>query len=163
MENNNTLCIEDIMEEIRRDIKEKNLTSDMLSFEDVPYKRAEDTGVSADELQSSMIYVNSHYNVQPYKALGGNPLYVFVKKVIRRLTKFYVEPVVFEQNDFNAHTVRILNAMNGSGASDISERLEEALSRIEVLELKQKNLTAQLEMLRKENEALKEKTGKQEL
>jgi len=168
MENNNTLCIEDIMEEIRREIKEKNLSSDMLSFEDVPYKKSEEMGNGAgnlnEEAEISLKYINSHYSVQPYKQLCGNPLSVFVKKVIRKLTKFYVEPIVAEQNEFNGHAVKVINAVNNLGKADkdSAQEISDLINRIEVLELNQKNLSIKLELLEKENKSLKEELGKQE-
>lgn len=107
--------IEEIMQEIRQEIADKHLTPDMLSFEDVPYTRPDamnGCGLDSEEARNAMVYLNSHYNVQAYKPLAGNPLFVFVKKVIRKLTKFYVEPVVDDQNTFNANTVRMLNALS---------------------------------------------------
>lgn len=169
MENNNTLCIEDIMQEIRREIKEKGLTSDMLSFEDVPYKKAEDmsaeTGNLSKDAEISLRYINSRYSIQPYKELGGNLITVFIKKVIRKLTKFYVEPVVFEQNEFNGHAVKVINALNNSvgGENDSAAKLEEMMEKIEILELNQKNLSLRIETLEKENRELKEASGKQEM
>ena len=46
MENENNICIDDIMQQIKNEIKEKNLTSDMLSFDDVPYKTAEEMNLT---------------------------------------------------------------------------------------------------------------------
>ena len=90
----NNINIEEIMADIKREIKEKGLTGDMLSFEDVPYKKTPQAGGSVKE---ALDFLNSNYNVQPYKELKGDPLKVFFKKVIRKLTKFYVEPITEEQ------------------------------------------------------------------
>lgn len=169
MESSNNINIEEIMAEIRQKIKEQKLTADMLSFEDVPYKKAAQSGndpnVTLGEADTALAYLNAHSYIQPYKELQGNPLFVFIKKVIRKLTKFYVEPVVFEQNDFNANTVQVLNALkNAAGSRTDKEEvsLEDVLGKIELLELNQKNLSAQIEALEKENRALREKLGKQE-
>ena len=43
MENGN-INIEEIMAEIKRGIKEQGLTADMLSFEDVPFKKTAQGG-----------------------------------------------------------------------------------------------------------------------
>ena len=48
MEENN-INIEEIMADIKREIKEKGLTGDMLSFEDVPYKKTPQAGGSVKE------------------------------------------------------------------------------------------------------------------
>jgi hypothetical protein len=132
----------------------------MLSFEDVPYEKPVDmtSGTSVEESDEALRYLNTHYYIQPYKELGGNPLKVFFKKVIRKLTKFYVEPVVFEQNEFNANTAKVLNTIRNSvgdaAAPDYS-------GRIEVLELAQKELLNRLDRLERENAALREELGKQ--
>ncbi|MDE5946844.1 MAG: hypothetical protein K2G63_06055 [Oscillospiraceae bacterium] len=155
MDNNNNLCIEDIMREIRQEIKDKNLTDDMLSFEDIPYKKALDVSSSdSDETDSALMYLNSHFNVQPYKELKGNALSVFIKKVIRKLTKFYVEPVVFEQNQFNANAVKVMNSFNKNKNNLDTQEL---LKKIEILELSQKNLIKRIESLDAEIKVLKEK------
>lgn len=140
----------------------------MLSFEDVPYSKPQDNsgsqGIASEDVQTSLRYINSHHTVQPYKPLGGNPVFVFVKKVIRKLTKFYVEPVVFEQNEFNGHTVKVINALKSTAEKDSESaaKQDELLSRIEVLELNQKQLAVQIDALIKENRALKDKLGKQD-
>ena len=154
-----TVNIEQIMQEIRQEIRDKGLTSDMLSFEDVPYNKpgtaVEGYGLDAPEAKEALVYLNGHYNVQPYKPLGGNALFVFVKKVIRKLTKFYVEPVVFDQNDFNANTVRMFNAVNETLTKQSAPDVSDLMHRIEVLELNQKQLSAELDALRRENAALR--------
>ena len=157
MENN--INIEEIMADIRRQIKEKNLTADMLSFEDVPYKKPAQVETGSDEAADNALrYLNTRYYIQPYKELQGNPVKVFFKKVIRKLTKFYVEPVVFEQDDFNANTVTVLNTLrNSSSAADISE-VEDKLA---MLELSQKELAIRLDKLERENEQLRSQLGKQ--
>ncbi|MBE6864565.1 MAG: hypothetical protein E7495_08435 [Ruminococcus flavefaciens] len=157
----NNINVEEIMSQIKREIKKKNLTADMLSFEDVPYEKPTDmsSGSSLEDCDSALTYMNTHYYIQPYKELQGNPLKVFFKKVIRKLTKFYVEPVVFEQNDFNANTTKALNSLRsavntGSESSDMNDRLQ-------VLELAQKELTKRIDSLERENAALREELGKQ--
>ena len=154
----NTINIEEIMAEIKRSIKEKNLTADMLSFEDVPYEKAVDmsSGSSVEECDTALSYLNTHYYIQPYKELAGNPLKVFFKKI---MTKFYVEPVVFEQNEFNANTAKVLNTLRGA-AGEAAEAPDYS-GRIEVLELAQKELLNRLDRLERENAALREELGKQ--
>ncbi len=168
MEAGNNINIEEIMSEIRQKIKDQNLTADMLSFEDVPYKKASQTANNPDvtlgEADAALAYVNAHTYIQPYKELQGNPIAVFIKKIIRKLTKFYVEPVVFEQNDFNANAAAVLNALKNAAGSRKNEdeiSTDDVMSRIEVLELNQKNLSAQIEALEKENRALRQQLGKQ--
>ena len=158
MENNN-INIEEIMAQIKREIKEKNLSSDMLSFEDVPYKKpvqvSRSGNASLDDADEALAYMNAHYYVQPYKPIAGNPIKVFIKKVIRKLTKFYVEPVVFE-NEFNANTVSVLNTLRNTAENQPSSETDALAGKLETLELAQKELLIRIETLEKENSSLKE-------
>ena len=114
---NASINIEEIMSEIKRNIKEQGLTSDMLSFEDVPFNKTAQSGSAPEALD----YLTSHYYIQPYKEIQGNPVKVFVKKVLRKLVTFYVAPIVFEQNDFNANAVTVMKA------EDIVYELDKAI------------------------------------
>ena len=109
---------EEIMAQIRQEIKEKGLSSDMLSFEDIPYSKPVQAGnagdISGEEFSARLIWLKAHYYIQPYKQLAGNAVSVFAKKVIRKMAKFYVEPVVFEQNDFNANVVSVIDSLTES-------------------------------------------------
>ncbi len=139
------------MAEIKRDIKEKGLTDDILSFDDVPYKKPVSVGGS-EQAHEALEFLNANCRVQPYKELKGNPVYVFVKKVIRKLVKFYVEPVVQEQNDLNVNTVTVLNALS---ENDMSER-------VSTLEAAQKELMLRLDRLERENAALRSQLERQD-
>lgn len=155
--------IEEIMAQIKREIKEKGLTPDMLSFEDVPYKKPETvtSGASLGDADKALEYLNSHYTIQPYKELKGNPIKVFFKKVLRKLMKFYVEPVVFEQNDFNINTVNVLNAYRGTiGGGDESSE-DKLREQVETLALAQKELSIRIEKLERENAQLREQLSQQ--
>lgn len=138
------------MAEIKQKIKEQGLTADMLSFEDVPYKKNAQSGSASEALD----YVSTHYYIQPYKELQGNPVKVFIKKVIRKLTKFYVEPVVFEQNDFNANAVTVMKSLSESGSADLG-------GRVETLELANKELIIRLDKLERENAELRRLISKE--
>ena len=147
---NEKINIEEIMAEIKQSIKEQELTADMLSFEDVPYKKKAQSGSASEALD----YVSTHYYIQPYKELQGNPVKVFIKKVIRKLTKFYVEPVVFEQNDFNANAVTVMKSLSESGSADLG-------GRVESLELANKELIIRLDKLERENAELRRLISKE--
>ena len=147
---NEKINIEEIMAEIKQSIKDQGLTADMLSFEDVPYRKNAQSGSASEALD----YVSTHYYIQPYKELQGNPVKVFIKKVIRKLTKFYVEPVVFEQNDFNANAVTVMKSLAESGSADLG-------GRVETLELANKELLIRLDKLERENAELRRLISKE--
>ena len=141
---NGSINIEEIMAEIKQKIKEQGLTADMLSFEDVPYKKNAQSGSASEALD----YISTHYYIQPYKELHGNGIKVFFKKVLRKLMKFYVEPVVFEQNDFNANAVTVIKSLTENKSADMS-------SKVEAMELAHKELMIRLDKLERENAELR--------
>ena len=77
MENQNRMPIDvsEIMESIRKEIKEMGYSSEMLSFADV---HNDDTlemeleQFDADMLHSDVQYLAAHHRLEPYPALGGN-------------------------------------------------------------------------------------------
>lgn len=137
--------IEEIMSQIRQEIREKGLTPDMLSFEDVPFDAAANTDAG-----EALKFLAAHCYVEPYRRLTGNPCKVFIQKVIRKLTKFYVEPIAAAQNAVNANTVQVLQSL-------CTEKMpgESLADRLEILELQNKELLGRLEKLEQENAQLR--------
>lgn len=143
-----TINTEEIMKQIRAEIKEKGLNSSMLSFEEIPFQQEvshAEQHFQPASLQQSAEYLNIRNQIEPYKPLEGNFLVVFIKKVIRKLVKFYIMPVMTEQNALNLHTANAVNQMNlYIQQTDITA----LTSRIDALE-------AQVTALQKENQELK--------
>lgn len=115
------LNVEKIMEEIRYEIREKGYTKDMLSFSDVDIE-TEDTKVGIEKFErikfnEELFNLNMLWNVNPYREIDVKPglkgkCVAFIKKIIRKCIRFYLAPIVWEQDTFNATTVRLLNMMN---------------------------------------------------
>lgn len=137
--------VEEIMEEIRADIKAKGYKSDMLSFDDVSGRSSSVTGYDAEEFKGIVSYLNAFSTVPVSTPIGGNPIIAFIKKLIRKLTRVTVRPVVDHQSEYNAYTARAFGMVkcyiDNSYAiaelegklSDTEKRLEAALSEIERL------------------------------
>lgn len=127
--------IEEIMEEIRKEIKEKGYTNDLLSFEDVV-----ESNSGNKTLEEYYDILNATWNIPAYRMLSGGKgpigrLKVFVKKVLRKIMKFYVEPIASEQTEFNANNVRLLNLINSY--MELNDRRIEMLES-ELEQMKQK-------------------------
>lgn len=162
--------IENIMNEIRQEIKEKGYTYDMLSFKEVFTVQTDGSNeVDIAEIDGNLGYLNSSYEIMAYRPLAGNKLFVFIKKVIRKLTKFYIEPIVASQNEFNAYNVRVLNALSGyvkkqAAVKDEASLAEELSDRMSTMELQLKTaaseirtLNDRISQLEKENKELKDR------
>jgi hypothetical protein len=102
---NQNIDITSIISEIRTNIKKKGATAKELSFKD-----------NFDEAFLLLIPKNNDiidilrnsWEIQPNKPIIGNKLVVFIKKIIRKLIRFYIIPIVKEQNAFNYSIFRIL-------------------------------------------------------
>jgi len=129
--------IKSIIHEIRLGIKEKGYTSDHLGFIDnfdqeflahIADFQLQDGGDASMAFHS---FQHSWY-VQPHKRFVGNPLVVFIKKAIRKLLKFYIVPVVTDQNAINYFVAHSLekNCALESQITDLYARVTklEALS-----------------------------------
>ena len=106
--------IESIMQQIKADIKEKGYTNDLLSFNDIVIDTSGMNASNFDKIAfNEEIYtVNHTWNVQAYRVLSGSKVALFFKKVVRKMVYFFVEPIVLEQDGFNASIVRLMNQMN---------------------------------------------------
>lgn len=165
MDNTPEFNVDDIMRDIRKKIKDENLTSAALSFDDVPLNAPEvllkggyDTGV----LQSATEYVSVKNQINYNEPIKGNPVKCFVKKLIRKLVQFYVVPMVEQQNLLNRNYSDALLQVNGFIQKSVSSDVVVMSMRIEELELKQlynkkeiAELTEQVRILKEELAALR--------
>ncbi len=136
---------EEIMKQIRKEIQEKGLTEEMLSFEEIPYaeeKFSVQGNFQLQSLQQSAEYLSVRNQIQAEKPIEGNFLVVWVKKLIQKLLKFYILPVMTEQNALNLHTA--------NAVQQISQYIQET-------EQERQELKQEIELLKKENQELREK------
>lgn len=143
MENIN---IEKIMQEIREEIAEKGYTNDMLSFNDVILDGSDLTASKFDKVRfnEELYSLNHYWDVKTYRSVEcGNTLkaklITFIRKVIRKCIKFYVEPITEDQNTFNAVAVKLFNLVECYiSESKKNEELQETVENLkqEIEELK---------------------------
>ena len=151
--------IESVMNEIRAEIKEKGYTSDMLSFKEVVSVTPVATGTpSLEDLQGAIVYLNDSYYILESIPVTGNIFVRFIKKILRKLLRFYVKPIVMSQNDFNALCVRAFNDLNAYVVEAAKTNMSEVENKLNVLELKIKTVTKENELLA---ERIKELEGRQ--
>lgn len=166
----NNIDIDQIMQEIRQEIKEKNLDHAILDFEEIPFtpeiSQAENQ-FQCSSLRQSTEYLNIRNQIDPYKPIEGNFLIRLIKKVLRKLMKFYIMPIMTEQNALNLHTANAIHQTNQyilSRTESDQVNLAELISRMDALELKQaanrqeiQALRSQIRTLSAENEKLRRK------
>lgn len=130
----NTINVEKIMEEIREEIREKGYTPDLLSFDDISI---DVQTLNTDEFNQlnfneGMFAANHNWNVQTYHVYEGNPIKVLIKKVLRKMSYFFVTEVMIDQNKYNAAVIQSLN--------QIDLYMQKTNKEIEELKLKIKEL-----------------------
>lgn len=147
MEKINIINIEEIMQEIREEIKKNGYTNDMLSFNDITIDETDLKMNKFDKVifNEELYAMNTSWNIQAYRPLVctgtiKSKMAVFIKKVIRKCIKFYVEPITDEQAAFNANIVRTFNLLDcyiseNKSSGELQEKIKELL--IEQDKLKQ--------------------------
>lgn len=101
--------IEEIMQDIRKSIKESGADKIPLSFDDGKYARRQQ--ISDAALDDAVDYISRNYELAPYQLYIGNPIKVFIKKAIRKLAAFFVIPIVQQQNELNANFMIVSGAV----------------------------------------------------
>lgn len=140
-----SINVEEIMQDIKTQIAERGYTKNELRFADVTadvtdrmeeideYFELQNFGLTVEKM-------NSRRTIQCWRMLGGNKLAVLVKKVIRKLIKFYVEPIVKDQNQFNFYTTSAMAQLYAKLEDEQAVKLDEMQKRIDELEKKCKAL-----------------------
>jgi hypothetical protein len=132
--------VEEIMEEIRNNIAERNIDYEPISFEDVEVS----TYFDAVELDNEIALAQSTWDVsKTYLPYTGNFIVKFIKKIVRRTLIIFS----YRQNQFNSHVVRSLNQIDNyiKASADFK-----ANTNSNELELKIKTLEKRIEVLEKE-------------
>lgn len=120
--------VEQIMEEIRAEIKEKGYTADMLSFTDVPLPAEHETPTDGTPAADAVERMRRASFIAWRRPVNSG-IKGMVKRVLYKLTGFIVAPVTEDQTVFNSSAV--------SMAEQISA----------VIEVQQKELAQQKETI----------------
>lgn len=145
MEEMNTVNVEEIMAQIRKEIAEKGYTSDMLSFQDAKTVAEPETAAyDGGEYRVIVDGLNRCAYIPWYRDLGQGGIKGFMKKVIRKLNVFLIAPMSDEQNLFNARTVQAVN--------QITRYMDEQKACIEAYKKEVEELQRRLEVVEDELE-----------
>ena len=188
--------VEEIMREIRRKIQMEEEAERLPTFESIPL-RGEKVQPSAVQEQmdwplfmESLGYVNLNYDIPYYWSFGANSIKTFLKRVVRKLAKCILPPILAKQNMMNANFVRCLNQLRcfvedtrardakrsqdleeiREGQRNNTEKLQELLEKqiasledqLNALEERSRALEEQSSVLEERSRALEEQSGVQE-
>lgn len=142
--------VEAIMADIRDRIKERGYEKTDLKFADIEIQSKEGLELlgeafQIDNLSQWIVRMDETKNVACWRPLGGNKIKVFFKKLIRKCVKFYVEPIVEEQNRYNHYTVCAMAQVFSKLAENQDERIKELEEQVEKLTKTCEQLSKQIE------------------
>ena len=145
---NREINIEEIMDGIKAEIKEKGYTADMLSFEDVTKISVISVdGFDQGAFSGIVSYMNSSYTLPISKPVAGNRIKRFIKKILRKIARFMLRPVVEHQSEYNCYSAK--------GFAMLEDHIKSVNGKVALLE-------AKLESSEKEITELKAKIAKLE-
>ncbi len=154
-----SINIEEIMSEIRADIREKGLTGDMLSFADIPCEanpRNRAMKFDSDKLSRNVAYISDNYLLITDNKITGNPISRFFKKAIRKLIRFYTDPIAADQTALNANTAQAIQELELYIIDSQTQSSTTIVKRLDELELQQRNNRMEIDHLQKQVLALRE-------
>lgn len=136
--------IEEIMQEIRDDIKKRGFEDQTVEFEDMVLLGG-GTGMSysVEAYKDILEQAQENAEVASYRPLAGNVVSRLIKKVNRRLIAFYIEAIVDDQNKFNKEVYKGL-LMNYAKHQETDERMSALEKKLYASEKRIRELEAKL-------------------
>ncbi|MBP5493824.1 MAG: hypothetical protein J6X97_01935 [Lachnospiraceae bacterium] len=104
--------VDNILNEVREDIKDKNLTEEKFVFKDVQISDSmfdSDHEFSMDEYMDTVKNINQLWKIPMSVHIQGRGK--LIKKLVERLTYFSIIPRFSSQNDFNKSVTKGFNEM----------------------------------------------------
>ena len=141
--------IEDIMQEIRAEIRAKGYEDNEIPFSDIAcLVGGTEVPFDLKDYLDDISMMDESRTVLAYRDIsstrkGVGKLITFVKKVIRKMVCFYVEPLVDDQNRFNELTTRVV-AQTVRRYNDDDARIEELEKKIYKCERRIRELEEEL-------------------
>lgn len=129
--------VQRMIEEIQAEISEKHWEQEPILFDEVPVMDCDalHAGGAFDRefLRAATNEMNQRWEIRAYRPLLGERIKVFIKRVFRKLMKFYIEPVTEDISEYNAYTVRSVNSICAyiDEQQKQNEKLSEKIDRLE--------------------------------
>ena len=101
------IATERIMQEIREEIQAKGYEKSTLPFNGIPIIPREEF-----QLNDSINFINTNWNISPFCPLTGRGLKLFIKKAVRKLVRPSFVQNMENQRKFNQNVVQSFNAIN---------------------------------------------------
>lgn len=143
--------VEEIVQDIRQNVQADGELKNPPAFEDIPIRGEADVAAQGAQpklanLENSLQYVNAGYEIPYYWSFGPTGIKTFLKRVVRKLLKCLIPPILEKQNCFNAHVANCLNAIN--------TQLEAINAQLEAINAQTKELFSQQSILQQKIDRL---------
>lgn len=140
--------VEEIMKDIRDDIRVKGYTEDMLSFKDVECVKDGVYEYDQEDYKQLLSDMEKRKTIPWYCELGQNGIRKFIKKFIRKSVGFLIAPITDGQNGFNSMVTDGFEQLAGF-IENQKEELEKNRRYIIMLEEKIEEMQQEIETLKK--------------
>ena len=157
-----TINVEAIVDEVRKEIKEKNLKNDCQSFDSVEMAPLAETNPDNEkyrfvELNDSINNLNMHHTIPvawdlDYNDKNASRIKTGIKSIIYKLNTFIISHIATSQNRINDNIAKILNQYYAHLKNDDNDEFKYLRIREEIEKLQQ-----QVDELKKENTEYKQK------
>ncbi|MCL2661783.1 MAG: hypothetical protein FWE83_00430 [Oscillospiraceae bacterium] len=131
-----------LIDGVKQDILDKGYTYDDITFSDVQEEMLFGTVKRSDKLLENIFILKEHEGVSAYWDLRTTSKGILglitlpVKRIIRKLVSFYVEPIVAQQNE--------VNRLVADSVADLYFDINRMRDRIEFLEKENESLSSML-------------------
>ena len=97
--------VEELVADVKREIKDKGYVNNDVMFSDIPVPFFIDGVTHSKETETFLEALRVDCTVDAYRPLRSNRalgfLIITFRKILRKLMKFYIEPIVDDQNENN--------------------------------------------------------------
>ena len=96
----NEINVEEIMREIREEIRKKGYAKGLIPFEDIPIRGTTHYQAGQGSLEESVSLLQMRNQIAWARPLP-NGIKGLIMRVIRKTIRFFIIPIVTEQNEYN--------------------------------------------------------------
>ena len=129
-----------IQQQLKESADNRNMETNPVSFEDIYM----DTDIEDFDIYhkktTDIEDLKDCYEIDPKGLIQGNPIVVFIKKVIRKLSSFLVVPLANNQSIFNQRLIYYLEAKEKENKNVNADVINEMQKKIDKLEEELRNL-----------------------
>lgn len=117
----NYVDMDALLEELKKKAASRNYSDELPCFREMNYngEDEEDNEFYMPYLERDMRFLNQNYYIDYNQPVMGK--YPWIKKLIKKLYRFHLEPISDRQNDFNMEVTFALNQLKNFAMEQMKE------------------------------------------